>query len=173
MLASESVLIMMDLYFFPRARVRNSSCEQRSIPLRRPVACAQRLTGAPAPAAMARSTRKPACARRVFILNSDGRANCTRSGDIPPKLNEVGMRDDPVGDIDSEFIGCIACTGSCDEHKIPRAVVCRGRVGRCSKRQERSCNGAKSDHLHGWSSPVIFISSITLRHLFKAASLTA
>src|ERR1700730_18090159 len=116
MLASESVLIMMDLYFFPRARVRNSSCEQRSIPLRRPVACAQRLTGAPAPAAMARSTRKPACARRVFILNTDGRANCTRSGDIPPKLNKVGMRDDPIRDIDREIVGCIAGTGWRGDH---------------------------------------------------------
>jgi hypothetical protein len=38
------------------------------------------------------------------------------------------MRDDPVGDIDRKIVGCIACTGSRDEHKIPRAVVCRVRL---------------------------------------------
>jgi hypothetical protein len=53
------------------------------------------------------------------------------------------MRDDPVGDINREIVGCIACTGSRDEHKIPRAVVCRVRVGCRSKHQERNLQWRK------------------------------
>ena len=54
------------LAFGVRSRVRNS-CEQPSIPLRRPIAWAQRLTGAPAPAAMACSTRKHNCPPLIRI----------------------------------------------------------------------------------------------------------
>lgn len=81
------------------------------------------LPGAPAPTATVRGTGKVVFSRSVFILNIKGRANCARSGDIPPKLYEVGMRDDPVGDIDGEIAGSIACAGSRDEHESSRAVV--------------------------------------------------
>ena len=68
------------------------------------------------------------------------------------ELYEIGMRHDPVGDIDGEAVAGIACASLCHEEEVPRAV--KARPGICGRRQDHKaayCNYPKSTGVHDQS----------------------
>jgi hypothetical protein len=53
--------------------------------------------------------------------------------DVSSERHEVGMRQNSVGNIDSEVVGRIACASLRHEDEVPRTTVSRSRV--CGTRQ--------------------------------------
>jgi hypothetical protein len=69
-----------------------------------------------------RMSRKPARARREFVVNRHPRANRTGLRDVSFEFYELGMSYNAIGDIDGEVVTGIACALLRHKGEIPEAI---------------------------------------------------
>src|SRR4029077_15448201 len=99
-----------------------------------------------------RGTEKATRSGSVFVMNRHRGADRAGGCDVSFELYEIGMRHDPIRDIDGEAVAGIACASLRHEEKVPRAV--KGRAppgGRRHRNQAARCNYRKESGLHGKS----------------------
>src|SRR3974390_1026636 len=108
-----------------RPRLDNPSM---SVSLRGPIARAAGTSRIAAPRPAARVAREPARAGGEFVLNGRRGANRagTRHGASEP--DQIGMRDNSVGDVDGEIIRRIASASLRHENEVPGTIICRARL---------------------------------------------
>ena len=120
--------------------------------LRGPIPRTAGASGVAAPCPPTRGAGKPAYAGSVFIMNRHRGADRAGAGDVSFELYEIGMRHNPVGDIDGEAVAGIACASLRHEEEVPRAIIRRPRV--CGRRQGHKAayyNYPKSRGVHDQS----------------------
>ena len=103
-----------------------------SISLRGPVARTPRISCVAAPCPASGGAGEFAQAGGIFIVNGHRSANRAGFRDVAFKLQEVRVRHNSVGNIDSEVVGRIACASLRHEGEVPGTIVGRSRMcGTC------------------------------------------
>src|SRR3954452_13776261 len=124
------------------------------IALRGPMARASLASRTATPLSATGGSEKLARAGRKFVVNRHRRMNETGFPDVSLKSYEIGMGHKPVGNIDGEAVGGIACALFCREDEIPGAVISGTRVCHgCRGDKAGGCNHPKRRCLHD-SSPL-------------------